>query len=77
MRLGKTRLPCGTKPTPLREIASGAKREIDSPDNRISPLRERHRDFNPSLFTVGDLCNGQRRALLEADQSQDPARFFV
>src|SRR5207245_6867944 len=35
----KTRLPCGTKPTPLRAMRSGARPAIGSPNRRIAPLR--------------------------------------
>ena len=37
--VGKMRRPCGTKPTPLRAIASGTRRETGSPNKRISPRR--------------------------------------
>ena len=39
VRLAKIRRPCGTKPTPLREIASGESLPIVSPNSRISPAR--------------------------------------
>src|SRR5207245_10412865 len=35
----KTRLPCGTNPTPVRAMRSGASPAIGSPNRRIAPLR--------------------------------------
>ena len=36
------RRPCGTKPTPLREITSGVSRVTGSPNTRMSPSRGGH-----------------------------------
>src|SRR6266545_2792942 len=39
VRVAKIRRPCGTKPTPFREIVSGESFPIASPNRRMSPVR--------------------------------------
>ena len=39
-------------------------------------LRERHRDLDASLFSVGHFADRSRGALIEADQAEHPAPLF-
>src|SRR5438876_3537713 len=57
----------------LLERESG-KRLIEQ--QQLGFLRERHRDLDASLFSVGHFADRSRGALIEADQSEHPARLF-
>src|SRR6185503_279596 len=50
--VGNTRRPCGTRPMPLREIASGDRRSIGSPKSRTLPPRGRSQPMTEFMHVV-------------------------
>src|SRR6185503_7472221 len=52
VRVGNTRLPCGTRPTPLREMTSGESRSTGSPKRNTRPLRGRSQPMTVFMQVV-------------------------